>query len=137
MSTRRSQWVEIVDTRSDGEEVLFPFRIRAEVRGSRVRARCYSKAGDSWELHQTWPWQAHGRGPNVTLEDLNRLAINVTDTFRQWLLVNERAEYVTLLECAEVVTGWEEDPRYVDGDSLVPPNARNVHPQPNDTYGEP
>ena len=123
MSRRRSRWVELVDTRSDGEEVLFPFRIRAEIRGARVRTQCFIRFSDKWELYRTWPWQGHTHGPHVDLLELDRLAIKVADTFRDWLLEHEQAEYQTILEKAEVITGWERETGFVNGDDLVPSTA--------------
>ena len=120
MRARRSRWVELVDTRSDGEEVLFPFRIRAEIRKHRVRVRCYIKAGQRWDLHTSWPWQIHSHGPHVDPLELDRLAIKSADTFVGGRWENERTEYMTILEKSEVVTGWDTDPYYDNGEDLVP-----------------
>tara|TARA_Y100000310_G_scaffold35421_1_gene33456 strand:+ start:1650 stop:2039 length:390 start_codon:yes stop_codon:yes gene_type:complete len=124
--TRRSRWVELVETRSDGEEVLFPFRVRSEVRGPRVRAVRYLRRGEHWVKdsrpgQETWPWVQHTYGPHVSLEDLDKVAIKAADKFREWLLDHEPENFNALVETtSEVITGWEETGLYDTGEALVP-----------------
>ncbi len=106
MSIRRSRWVELTDTRSDGEEVLVPFRVKAEALRSKLRTWCYRFENGRWVFHAEWGgWRSHPYARKMDSLDLDRVAIKAADTFREWVQEFQLEDYQTIIK--HQADAWE------------------------------
>lgn len=125
--TKRSHWVELVETRSDGEEVVLPFRIRACAGSRKIRGECHLETSPGvWTSYVRWPWEPHPHASRLDQLELDNLAIRIADTFRDWLSIHESSELGRLVESSRVVTGWESDDYFIDADRLLDSHHRPV-----------